>query len=1136
MAELDVGKLSLTIEADGRAAIFEINRVQEAVEGATTEAQRAYQSAADDLADVFTPVAESAEDAGKAGEDAAKKIENSAQKAGDSVQQAAQKSTKSLKEVVDQANRVGKTLSAVVTLPLIAAGAAAVNGASDLEETISKTDVVFDELSDTVMEWSETSVQAMGLAQGTALEMAGTFGDMATGMGIARAQAAGMSMDLTQLAADMASFKNIGIDQVRQALTGVFTGETESLKSLGIVMTQTNLQAYALAQGIQKNVSEMSQAEQVQLRYRYVLAQTANAQGDFARTGNSYANQSRKLTQTIKQTGESFGKQLLPLITGVTEKLQEGAQWLAELDDGTKNIILSAGTAALALGPLIMAGSKLLSVISGIRAAMAAFSINPIILAAGLAATAIGVGVYGALQNANREIDTTSEKYKRLKAIVSGNPLEVKTDIEEIDGETVSIILDADGTKALETARGILNELDSEEYTGTLTIDGDPEKAQQALDNLESAVNALLSGTGSVAELQAAVDACEELVISPSVDETTRAEVQGKLDELRTTLDGISEANVVFSVKQAADSDPQAWDNFVSKIDELGWETKEYTAIGKFTVDQAAVDEIEEYKILLAEALNATENYDEKVNNLNRALEQQLAAQVDAVNAQSAEQIDYLTRLYNSDILSWDDYITQIGEVNAGAQEHIDALERQYEIRKKLNEQYDNGIKADDAEVTGKAYVAMSGGETINEEDYQSAVATLTEAKNAGKDMTQYANEAMIVNQQLASQAVVNYDAMIAAQKTYNQAMEEANSTESERVTASQQVLDNAELMQSAMEEYSTALDLYNGDAEAALDYAADALSGNAEEYDSIRQQLYDTLTNNGADELTENLDLSEIYQSLKTMQEEAQANIDQAMQDAETSRATAAENFATTMSGLTGDFTASETQMLMEMTASTGAAMDETNAEMVAASASMIENMASALEGGGAEVADQVSEIISNVGDEAGNAKSQGSDVGASITSGITSGLNRGTGALYSTVRNIVNKAIQVARQASDSHSPSRKSEKLVGLPIVQGIGKGVEKGTPEVLKIMRESTNRIISSGTRVVDTGNYTVPMTRTYSAGIDYEQMGEALTDAVGQMNMVFRVSDTELAKATRESNARQQATRQHEINMGRGRIQ
>ena len=200
----------------------------------------------------------------------------------------------------------------------IGAGVAAVvkfaNMASDLEETKNKIDVAFgsglgnfDGAAKSVMDWSKTSTTAMGLAQQTALDTAALFGDMGTSMGLTKDEAAKMSMALTQQAADLASFKNMNIEEATTALNGIFTGETESLKRLGVVMTETNLERYAQQQGIKKSLKSMTEAEKVQLRYNYVMEKTKNATGDYERTGGGFANQLRTMTENFKQLGATLG-------------------------------------------------------------------------------------------------------------------------------------------------------------------------------------------------------------------------------------------------------------------------------------------------------------------------------------------------------------------------------------------------------------------------------------------------------------------------------------------------------------------------------------------------------------------------------------------------------------------------------------------------------------------------------------------------------------------------------------------------------------------------------------------------------------------------------------------------------------
>lgn len=297
---------------------------------------------------------------------------------------------------------------------LVAAGVAVAkfaSMASDLEETKNKIDVAFgsgkgefDGSAKDVMKWSKTSTTAMGLAQQTALDTAALFGDMGTSMGLTKKKAADMSMTLTQQAADLASFKNMSIDEVTTALNGVFTGETESLKRLGVVMTETNLERYAQEKGIRKSLKSMSEAEKVQLRYNYVMEKTKNATGDYKRTGGGFANQLRTLTENFKQLGAIIGKLPMSKLAGAMKIINDDlAQIQTILEDGFQegdtdkimkivNKLLDKGIKALADGiPVIL--PKILSVLETVFEGLvkALPKIAPV-LAKGVVDLMIGLG------------------------------------------------------------------------------------------------------------------------------------------------------------------------------------------------------------------------------------------------------------------------------------------------------------------------------------------------------------------------------------------------------------------------------------------------------------------------------------------------------------------------------------------------------------------------------------------------------------------------------------------------------------------------------------------------------------------------------------------------------------------------
>ena len=191
---------------------------------------------------------------------------------------------------------------------LINFGKQAIELASDIEEVQNVVDVAFGSMTYKMEQFANTAIETYGLSKLTAKRTGSTYMAMAKGMGIADEAASEMALTLTGLSADMASFYNIDQKMTDIALKSVFTGETETLKQYGIVMTQVNLEEYARQQGITKSIKKMTQQEQVMLRYQYIMQQTALAQGDFARTQDSWANQTRILSERWREMQATFGE------------------------------------------------------------------------------------------------------------------------------------------------------------------------------------------------------------------------------------------------------------------------------------------------------------------------------------------------------------------------------------------------------------------------------------------------------------------------------------------------------------------------------------------------------------------------------------------------------------------------------------------------------------------------------------------------------------------------------------------------------------------------------------------------------------------------------------------------------------
>ncbi|MGN1367563.1 MAG: hypothetical protein ACI4WX_01735 [Aristaeellaceae bacterium] len=198
--------------------------------------------------------------------------------------------------------------------------------ASDLNEVQNVVDVTFGSGSMEINSWAKAAQNAFGMSELKAKKFSSTMGAMLKSMGFAGDEVLDMSESLTQLAGDMASFYNLEHEEAFEKIRSGISGETEPLKQLGINMSVVNLEAFAMSRGITKSYDAMTQAEQTMLRYNYLLSTTSDAQGDFARTSDSYANQIKLLNENIKSIEAELGQTLIDFITPGLQQLNEWLQ------------------------------------------------------------------------------------------------------------------------------------------------------------------------------------------------------------------------------------------------------------------------------------------------------------------------------------------------------------------------------------------------------------------------------------------------------------------------------------------------------------------------------------------------------------------------------------------------------------------------------------------------------------------------------------------------------------------------------------------------------------------------------------------------------------------------------------------
>jgi len=218
--------------------------------------------------------------------------------------------------------KIGKAVAlALSATEIISFGKNCIELGSDLAEVQNVVDVTFGTMSETINRFAKDALEQFGLSETSAKNYTSTLGAMLKSMGFTTKAAADMSMEMTGLAADMASFYNLDTDVAFEKIRSGISGETEPLKQLGINMSVANLEAYALSQGITKAYNSMTQQEQAMLRYNYLMSVTADAQGDFARTSDGWANQVRVLTERFNALKAVIGQGLIAVLTPVIRVL-----------------------------------------------------------------------------------------------------------------------------------------------------------------------------------------------------------------------------------------------------------------------------------------------------------------------------------------------------------------------------------------------------------------------------------------------------------------------------------------------------------------------------------------------------------------------------------------------------------------------------------------------------------------------------------------------------------------------------------------------------------------------------------------------------------------------------------------------
>jgi len=260
--------------------------------------------------------------------------------------------------------RTGETLTRNITLPVIGLGAAAIKMASDFEETDAKFRTVFSSIEQQALATAKTFEKSFGLSSKAAKQMLGDTGDLLVGFGFTEQEALNLSKQVNELAVDLASFTNFsgGAEGASLALTKALLGERESVKSLGIAITEADLKKFAEDQGLV--FKELDRVAKANLTFQLAAKQSSKAIGDYARTSGSFANQTRQLTAQFTNLAVEIGTMLLPVAQKILTWARDFLDNIRKMNPELKQNILNFTLLAAAIGPLLSISGSLLKTFS----------------------------------------------------------------------------------------------------------------------------------------------------------------------------------------------------------------------------------------------------------------------------------------------------------------------------------------------------------------------------------------------------------------------------------------------------------------------------------------------------------------------------------------------------------------------------------------------------------------------------------------------------------------------------------------------------------------------------------------------------------------------------------------------------
>jgi len=313
---------------------------------------------------------------------------------------------------------VGKTLSTHLTLPIVAAGAAAIKFASDAEEAQAKFDTAFGGVEEKAEEVAKNLSESFGLARQTSKKLLGDTGDLLKGFGATAEGALDFSKDIQELSVDLSSYNNVvgGASRVSKILTKAVLGNKDGLIELGVSLLDTDIKQELVRRGQENLTGQAGKLAKAQATFALILEQTGDAQGDYARTSESTANQLKLVKERTKDLSVEFGTILLPVVNEVITEVLKIVKSFSDLDSETKELILKTAGFAAAIGPLTGTIGNVTIAVGKLGNAFKLLAANPYVLAISAAVATIGIG----LAIVNKELKESKEHSDIAKRLADG--------------------------------------------------------------------------------------------------------------------------------------------------------------------------------------------------------------------------------------------------------------------------------------------------------------------------------------------------------------------------------------------------------------------------------------------------------------------------------------------------------------------------------------------------------------------------------------------------------------------------------------------------------------------------------------------------------------------------------------------